>query len=109
MIWANRLEQFIDGHGLVAGLEKFLKLPLRVGLFGDLFGLGNTVSVNGGGPSSSGLVTRVQKNRSEDGFPNIRQGSGRFVDLLPGRIDPDPQKGREPQFPPQLGKSVAVG
>ena len=59
MIWANRLKQFINGHWLIAGLEKFLELPLGVGLFGDLFGLGNAIPVDGSGPSPSRFIARI--------------------------------------------------
>ena len=90
-------------------MEKFLQLSLWIGLFGKLFGLGKALPVNFFRPVPGVFVSRVQKNRSKNGFPDVGERSGRFMDFFPRGIGPDTKKGREAQFASQFGERMAIG
>ena len=92
MVGPHRLNEIINGDGLVTGLEEFLELAFGVSLFGQLFCKGQPLSVGLANPKAGGIVPSILKDGAEDGFPRIGEGARGLVNFLAGGISTHSEK-----------------
>ena len=59
VVGSHRLNEIINGDGLVTGLEELLELAFGVGLFGQLFCKGQPLSVGLANPKAGGIVPSI--------------------------------------------------
>jgi hypothetical protein len=71
VVGPHRLNEIINGDGLVTGLEELLELALGVGLIGKFFGLCNSLSINPADPGTGDVVAPIEKDSPENCFPSI--------------------------------------